>query len=131
MVKRRLISPEFARTWARTQTEMEVTENIQCPYCGQAEQVIRQLLEAHGDIRYVWRHLPLNDVHPRAQLAAEASEAAHAQGKFWDMYDTLLAHQDELTPRDLGNYAEQLGLDRLVDGMGDGVLIKAVERAGV
>ncbi len=51
-----------------------------------------------GDVRYVWRHLPLNDVHPNAQLAAEASEAAAAQGRFWEMYDTLLSHQDELTP---------------------------------
>ncbi len=86
--------------------------DFQCPYCGQAEQVIRELLSEHGDVRYVWRHLPLNDVHPRAQLAAEASEAAAAQGRFWDMYDTLLSHQGELSPRDLGNYAEQLGLDR-------------------
>jgi protein-disulfide isomerase len=86
--------------------------DFQCPYCGQAEQVIRELLAEHGDVRYVWRHLPLNDVHPRAQLAAEASEAAHAQGKFWEMYDTLLAHQDDLTPKDLGQYAKDLGLDR-------------------
>ncbi len=64
-----------------------------------------------SDVSYVWRHLPLNDVHPRAQLAAEAAEAAAAQGKFWDMYDTLLSHQDELTPRDLRRHAEQLGLD--------------------
>ena len=86
--------------------------DFQCPYCGQAEQVIRELLSAHGDdVRYVWRHLPLNDVHPRAQLAAEASEAAAAQGKFWEMYDLLLSHQDELGPRDLRRYAEELGLD--------------------
>ena len=53
------------------------------------------------DVRYVWRHLPLNDVHPSAQLAAEAAEAAAAQGKFWEMYDALLAHQETLTPQDL------------------------------
>ncbi len=86
--------------------------DFECPYCGQAEQVIRELLSAHGDdVRYVWRHLPLNDVHPTAQLAAEAAEAAAAQGRFWDMYDTLLSHQDALNPRDLANYAEELGLD--------------------
>jgi Na+/H+ antiporter NhaA len=86
--------------------------DFQCPYCGQAEQVIRELLSAHGgDVRYVWRHLPLNDVHPRAQMAAEASEAADAQGKFWEMSDILLSHQDELSPRDLTRYAEQLDLD--------------------
>ncbi len=86
--------------------------DFECPYCGQAESVIRELLAAHGDdVRYVWRHLPLNDVHPTAQLAAEASEAAAAQGRFWDMYDVLLAHQGEFSPRDLNRYAEQLGLD--------------------
>src|SRR2546425_1023342 len=77
--------------------------DFECPYCGQAESVIRELLASFGDdVRYVWRDLPLNDVHPRAQIAAEASEAAAAQGKFWEMHDTLLAHQDALTPPDLG-----------------------------
>jgi Na+/H+ antiporter NhaA len=86
--------------------------DFECPYCGQAEQVIRELLAAHGDdVRYVWRHLPLNDVHPMAQTAAEASEAAAAQGKFWEMYDTLLSHQGELSPRDLIRYAQELDLD--------------------
>jgi Na+/H+ antiporter NhaA len=86
--------------------------DFECPYCGQAEGTIRELLSSHGDdVRYVWRHLPLNDVHPSAQLAAEASEAASAQGKFWEMYDTLLSHQGELTPRDLRRYATDLGLD--------------------
>jgi Na+/H+ antiporter NhaA len=86
--------------------------DFECPYCGQAEQAIRELLAAMGtDVRYVWRHLPLNDVHPDAQLAAEASEAAAAQGRFWDMYDLLLSHQDELVPRDLARYAKELGLD--------------------
>jgi Na+/H+ antiporter NhaA len=86
--------------------------DFECTYCGQAERVIRELLASYGDdIRYVWRHLPLNDVHPSAQLAAEASEAAAAQGKFWEMYDTLLSHQGELGPRDLARYAADLGLD--------------------
>ena len=86
--------------------------DYECPYCGQAEVVVRELLVSFGDdLRYVWRHLPLNDVHPNAQLAAEAAEAAAAQGEFWGMHDKLLAHQDELTPRDLGRYADELGLD--------------------
>jgi protein-disulfide isomerase len=86
--------------------------DFECPYCGMAENTIRELLASHGDdVRYVWRHLPLNDVHPSAQLASEASEAAAAQGKFWEMYDTLLAHQTELGPRDLARHAAQLGLD--------------------
>ena len=86
--------------------------DYECSYCGQAEIVIRELLDEFGDeLRYVWRHLPLNDVHLNAQMAAEATEAASAQGGFWPMHDRLLASQDELTPRDLKRHAEELGLD--------------------
>jgi Na+/H+ antiporter NhaA len=86
--------------------------DFECTYCGQAEEAIRELLASFGDdVRYVWRHLPLNDVHPNAQLAAEAAEAAAAQGRFWDMHDLLLTHQGELRPSDVRSYAEQLGLD--------------------
>jgi len=86
--------------------------DFECPYCGQAESAIRELLADWGDeLRYIFRHLPLSDVHPWAQLAAEAAEAAGAQGTFWEMYDLLLAHQGELTPRHLHGYALQLGLD--------------------
>ncbi len=85
--------------------------DFQCPYCGQAEPVVRELLADFGDVRYVWRHLPLTDVHPRAERAAEASEAAAAQGAFWEMHDLLLAHQDALRVSDLRRYAEEIGLD--------------------
>jgi Na+/H+ antiporter NhaA len=86
--------------------------DFECPYCGQAEGVLRELLrDASDDVRYVWRHLPLTDVHPYAELAAQASEAAGAQGAFWEMHDVLLEHQDALTPPDLMRYASQLELD--------------------
>ncbi len=86
--------------------------DFECPYCGRAESAIRELLSDWGDdLRYVFRHLPLSDVHPWAQLAAEGAEAAGAQGAFWEMYDLLLAHQDELTPSHLRRYAQDLGLD--------------------
>ena len=85
--------------------------DFECPYCGLAEPVVRDLLDDFRDLRYVWRHLPLNDVHPHAQLAAEAVEAAAKHGKFWEMYDLLLAHQDALEVRDLLRYAQELGLD--------------------
>jgi Na+/H+ antiporter NhaA len=85
--------------------------DFECPYCGMAEPVIRELLADFGDVRYVWRHLPLSDVHPNAELAAEAAEAAAAQGRFWEMHDLLLEHQDELRYRQLRGYARQLGLD--------------------
>jgi Na+/H+ antiporter NhaA len=86
--------------------------DFECPYCGQAEPVVRELLADFGDLRYVWRNLPLSDVHPSAQRAAEAAEAAGEQGAFWEMHDLLLTHQDALTPRDILGYVEQLGLDR-------------------
>jgi Na+/H+ antiporter NhaA len=85
--------------------------DFECPYCGRAEPVVRELLRDFGDLRYVWRHLPLNDVHPHTQMAAEASEAAAAQGSFWEMYEILLSHQGALEPDDLVGYAEELGLD--------------------
>jgi Na+/H+ antiporter NhaA len=85
--------------------------DFECPYCGQAEPVVRELLRDFGDIRYVWRHLPLNDVHLNAQLAAEASEAAADQGRFWELHDLMLDHQDRLRPDDLVAYALELGLD--------------------
>lgn len=86
--------------------------DFECPYCGRAEESIRELLLSVGsDVRYVWRHLPLNDVHPRAQLAAEAAEAASDQGRFWEMHDALLAEQDALRPADLERVAGEIGLD--------------------
>jgi Na+/H+ antiporter NhaA len=85
--------------------------DFECPYCGQAEPVVRELLADYGDLRYVWRHLPLTDVHPHAMLAAEGAEAAHKQGKFWEMHDQLLDHQGALTAKDLIRYAGAIGLD--------------------
>jgi Na+/H+ antiporter NhaA len=87
--------------------------DFECPFCGRAEDVIRELLAGSGEVRYVWRHLPLNDVHPRAQLASEAAEAAAAQGEdaFWKYHDLLLERQDSLKPSDLVGYAGELGLD--------------------
>ncbi|WP_279582953.1 Na+/H+ antiporter NhaA [Fodinicola feengrottensis] len=86
--------------------------DFQCPYCGQAEVAVREDLLVDDDVRYVWRHLPLTDVHPQAQLAAEAAEAAAAQGAFWPMHDLLLARQDKLRIMDLMKYAEEQGLDK-------------------
>ena len=107
------VDPERDHTRGPDDAPVTIVEygDFECPFCGQAEPVIRELLAGSGDLQYVWRHLPLNDVHLTAQLAAEASEAAADQGAFWEMYDVLLSHQDELQPKDLVRYAEQLGLD--------------------
>jgi Thioredoxin/Na+/H+ antiporter 1 len=85
--------------------------DLECPNCGQAEPAVRDLLSQSHDVRYVWRHLPLRDVHPRAQSAAEATEAAAKQGRFWEMRDLLLTRQDRLSHEDLAGYAAEIGLD--------------------
>jgi Na+/H+ antiporter NhaA len=117
------VDPERDHVRGPTEAPVTVVEygDFECPYCGQAEPVVRELLRDFGDVRYVWRHLPLNDVHPNAQLAAEAAEAAADQGAFWEMHDLLLDHQDRLGPTDLMGYGEQLGLDveRFTDRLRD------------
>jgi Na+/H+ antiporter NhaA len=84
--------------------------DFQCPYCGRAEPAVRELL-TDDDLRFVWRNLPLTDVHPQAQTAALAAEAAGLQGKFWEMHDLLLKNQAFLKITDLLRYATKLGLD--------------------
>ena len=103
--------------------------DLECPYCGRAEPIVRELLFDFTDIRYVWRHLPLSDVHPNAQQAAEAAEAADRQGAFWEMHDLMLDHQDALQPDDLLGYAEQLSLDldRFQDDLRDDERTRRVE----
>jgi Na+/H+ antiporter NhaA len=86
--------------------------DFECPYCGDAAPIIGRLLDHFGgDLRYVFRHLPLNDVHPNAQVASEAAEAAHAQGRFWEMHDKLLTEPEAVSPRTLQQYATELALD--------------------
>lgn len=86
--------------------------DYQCPPCGRAEHVVRRLTAEFGrELTFVFRHLPLADIHPQAELAAEAAEAAGAQDRFWEMHDLLFAHQDELRIADIIGYATDLGLD--------------------
>jgi Na+/H+ antiporter NhaA len=107
------VDPERDHIRGPTDAPVTVVEygDFECPYCGLAEPVMRELLSEFGDVAYVWRHLPLHDVHMHAQLAAEASEAAADQDAFWEMHDLLLDHQEALRFRDLVGYAEELGLD--------------------
>jgi Na+/H+ antiporter NhaA len=86
--------------------------DYECPHCGRAARGVRDVLERFdGQVRFVFRHLPLPDVHPNAALAAEAAEAAAAQGAFWPMHDRLFANQHALQLADLIRYAADLGLD--------------------
>jgi protein-disulfide isomerase len=94
--------------------------DYECPYCRQAHFVVKALQQQMGDrMRFVFRNFPLTTMHPNAEPAAEAAEAAGAQGKFWEMHDTLYENQDALSEPDLAEYAELLGLDvgRFVEEM--------------
>ncbi|WP_158579913.1 Na+/H+ antiporter NhaA [Geodermatophilus marinus] len=104
--------------------------DFECPFCGRATGTVEELLGRFGPrLRYVFRHVPLVDVHPHAQLAAEAAEAAAAQGRFWEMHDRLFAEQDRLTAPDLLQHAAALGLDvqRFAHDLGSGRYARRVE----
>jgi protein-disulfide isomerase len=86
--------------------------DYECPDCGRLFGVLRDLQgQLSGRLRLVYRHYPLSGIHKHAQMAAEAAEAAAAQGRFWEMHDLLFQNQRALDRRDLVRYAEQLGLD--------------------
>ncbi|ADB49941.1 Na+/H+ antiporter NhaA [Conexibacter woesei] len=86
--------------------------DFECPFCGRATGMVRELRRRFGDdLRYVLRHLPLIDVHPHAELAAQAMEEAAVQGRFWELHDKLFDHQDELEFEDLLGYAGKIGID--------------------
>jgi len=86
--------------------------DFECPFCGRATGMVKELRRRFGDdLRYSIRHLPLVDVHPHAELAAQAMEEAAAQGRFWEMHDKLFDHQDELEFEDLLGYAGRIGID--------------------
>ena len=86
--------------------------DFECPNCKQAEGMVKRLAERHGaDVCLVFRHFPLEEVHSYALLAAQAVEAAAAQGKFWPMHDLLFEHQALLDQAHLDTFAAELGLD--------------------
>lgn len=97
--------------------------DYECPYCGMAHPIVKSLQRALGDkLRFAFRNFPLNDAHPHAEQAAEAAEAAGAQGRFWEMHDTMYENQEQLATDDLMRYGEDLGLDtnRLAQDLADG-----------
>lgn len=103
--------------------------DFQCPYCSAAATAFTELKKSHGDrVRFVFRQFPLS-FHQQAHLAAEASLAAHAQGKFWEFHDKLFANQKALGREDLDKYAEEIGLDmaKFKAALDDGTYKKAVD----
>ncbi len=108
--------PVHDRDHIRGQADAPVTlveyGDYECPHCRQVAPIIEQLRERFGDrLRYVFRHFPVTTAHPNAQLAAEAAEAAAAQGRFWDMHDLLFEHTGPLDRPQLARFAEELELD--------------------
>ena len=85
--------------------------DVECPYCARVEPVLQELLRTRDDVRVVWRHFPLVEVHPHAYSAALALEAAATQDRFWELHDRLLGHQESLGRRALAAHAAELGLE--------------------
>ncbi|MEP7247076.1 MAG: DsbA family protein [Gammaproteobacteria bacterium] len=103
--------------------------DFECPNCKQAAPAVKLLLQRFEQrVRFVYRHFPLEEAHPHAMMAAQASECAGAQGKFWEMYELLFAHQDHLKAKQIHGYAEQVGLDmaRYTAEMDDQVYLQRV-----
>jgi protein-disulfide isomerase len=112
----RLVPPvhDGDHTLGRASAPVTLVEygDYECPFCGAAQPNVREVLRLGGDnVRFAFRHFPLSQVHPHAQLAAEAAHAAGAQGRFWQMHELLFATQQALMPADLLTYAAALGLD--------------------
>ena len=110
------IKPEVSRPVAGNEGASIVLKeysDYQCPACGAAHPVVKQVLTEFGDeVRFEMYHFPLISIHPFAFNAAVASECSNDQGKFWEMHDMLFANQRSLTLGDLNNYADQIGLDK-------------------
>lgn len=107
------------RTKGNPEAELTLVEfsDFQCPACGQAYPIVKQVQEQYGDqFLFEYRHFPLRTIHPNAQLAAQASEAAGVQGKFWEMHDMLFERQSDWSnsfnpTKKFTEYAEELGLN--------------------
>jgi protein-disulfide isomerase len=112
----RLSPPVSERDHSQGPTDAPVTlveyGDFECPYCGEAHPIVKALQARMGErLRFVFRNFPLSNIHPHAQHAAEAAEAAAAQDRFWEMHDLLYERQTALSDADLAAYAAELGLD--------------------
>ena len=86
--------------------------DFECPFCARVQPTLAKLRDVYkGNVRMVWKHLPLEDLHPNAVSAATASEAANKQGKFWEYHDKLFANQRKFSPEQLRQYASEVGLN--------------------
>jgi protein-disulfide isomerase len=112
----RLVLPVDGRDRVRGPADAPATlveyGDYECPYCGLAHPIVQEVQRRLGrQLRFAFRHFPLAEIHPHAQMAAEAAEAAGAQGRFWEMHDLLYKNQQALDDASLLRYATALGLD--------------------
>ena len=126
-----LAADDHVRGPERARHELVMYGDFQCPYCAAAQRILARVSARLGDdLRFAFRHLPLDAAHPLARGAAEAAEAAAAQGAFWEMHDALYAARGRLTERDLVAHARHLGLDaeRVAAELAAGTHASRVER---
>jgi protein-disulfide isomerase len=105
--------------------------DYQCPYCGMAHPIVQELLRERPDVvRFVFRHFPLTNVHPFAEVAAETAEAAGARQRFWQMHDWLFEHQDQFDPVHLAAGVEEVGLpvDEVIQEVNDHIYLDRIRR---
>jgi protein-disulfide isomerase len=91
--------------------QLVVYGDFECPYTAAAIHEIGRLSERGTALEVIFRYFPLREIHPHAEAAAEAAEAAARQDRFWEMHDLLFRNQSHLEPDALRRYAERLGLD--------------------
>ncbi|MEX0649455.1 MAG: thioredoxin domain-containing protein [Candidatus Andersenbacteria bacterium] len=129
----RLVRPDSPATGAENpQVTFVEFGDFECPSCAAFHPVLSQLKEQYKEqpVRFIYRQFPIRSAHPQAQLAAEASLAAHAQGKFWEYHDLLFSNQRALARENLERYAEQLELnmDEFRKALDDGTYKDAIEQ---
>lgn len=130
----KLVLPVGKRDHIRGPKDAPVTlvecGDFECPFCGEAYGDLKDIEAQMGPrLRFVFRHFPITTAHPNAEAAALASEAAGAQGQFWEMHDTLFENQDALEVENLVDYARSLGLDtrQFVDDLKTGRFLPKVK----
>lgn len=115
----------------RAELELVMYGDFQCPYCTAAYPIVRRIRDQlAGRLLFAFRHFPLREIHPDAERAAEASEAAAAQGAFWEMHDKMYESRGALAREDLMGYATELGLDgdRFTSELDSGAHASRVQR---
>ena len=125
-----IASTDHTRGHADAKITLIEYADFECPYCARAHQSLTALLPKYGkDVRLVYRHMPLNDMHPDAQPAAEAAEAADAEGKFWEMHDALFEGQGDLSDEAIVAMATRIGFDadKVQDAWAGGTYVERVE----